>query len=478
MNDTLWILTEERPKQEVLRKIALIIAQDYDISVDFSQKISFSPVFEEYFQFTYEVKGIFFDKDFVSNIKLKIISGSSSFVDYLVYKQLEEPISQDEPIYAIEETKTDDSESRNTGVFQRITKFVYVDYYYPNCHKIMLYNLQVKQKEIATATNTFGNRLLLTLNVRLEGKAFDESLDRFSSIEELIEEREKVRKPPKGNVPIQIIKKDNAIQVSGRLVKSKSLSHDPNIGALSGITAVLRELGYQGSIELVLHGLTQEMLKPNNKFMRIVDRLSLTFDGLSVPTDIKWPKEYWKYEKSSEKIGSIFVHLMVESYTRGYSLFENHAGCEKGYFLCDDSTVIPIEKYKDRDLYKKGDTSQIIHIPDLVLLDPENEEIINIEAKQSKYVLDGIKELKNFDAFEEGYIKKYYPSYSIIRAVVLYGDTNDNLSESEVCFLLNSQGMISYRGNILLLDRSMRRMFTSLGKKNVVYQTPNLNIFS
>ena len=31
-----------------------------------------------------------------------------------------------EPIYAIEETKTDDKESRNTGVYQRCSKFIFI----------------------------------------------------------------------------------------------------------------------------------------------------------------------------------------------------------------------------------------------------------------------------------------------------------------------------------------------------------------
>ena len=52
----------------------------------------------------------------------------------IVFYQNHEPKTSDTPIYAIEETKTDDSESRNTGIFQRASKFVYIEYYYPNIH--------------------------------------------------------------------------------------------------------------------------------------------------------------------------------------------------------------------------------------------------------------------------------------------------------------------------------------------------------
>jgi hypothetical protein len=37
-------------------------------------------------------------------------------MDFLVFYQNDEPKITDKPIYAIEETKTDDGESRNTGV--------------------------------------------------------------------------------------------------------------------------------------------------------------------------------------------------------------------------------------------------------------------------------------------------------------------------------------------------------------------------
>jgi len=49
--------------------------------------------------------------------------------------QIDEPDQNSKPLYAIEETKTDDSESRNTGVYQRSSKFVYVEFYYPGVKK-------------------------------------------------------------------------------------------------------------------------------------------------------------------------------------------------------------------------------------------------------------------------------------------------------------------------------------------------------
>lgn len=214
---------------------------------------------DKIFTFSYEVKGL--DSQVVNQIFIKIVSGYSSFVDFLIFYQDEEPTLNDIPIYAVEETKTDDSESRNTGVYQRASKFIYIEYYYPNIKKIMLYSLQINQKEEATLTNIFGTRCLLTLGVEILGKKLDpEIMVPFTSIEEVIQAKNLMRQPPKGNTPINIYKNKNKIQVSGRLFKSGGLAHDPNIGSLSLICATLRFLGWQDDLEITLHGLSQSHL--------------------------------------------------------------------------------------------------------------------------------------------------------------------------------------------------------------------------
>src|SRR5690606_12240331 len=138
--------------------------------------------------------------------------------------------------------KTDDKESRNTGVYQRCSKFVFIESYYPNTKKIMLYNLQIEQNEKPTETYIFGTKLLLTLGIEILGKKLDDNIfTPFKSIDEIIKLKDNMRKAPKGNVPILLTKSQNKIEISGRLFKSGRLSHDPNIGALSIISAVLRK---------------------------------------------------------------------------------------------------------------------------------------------------------------------------------------------------------------------------------------------
>ena len=438
----LWILTEERPKVEVLQMIFEYFAKDQRCGF-FGDSIRIIPILNpnKTFSFTYEVIGFKCAK--VDHVFIKTVSGSSSFTDFLIFYQEKQPIVSDTPLYAIEETKTDDKESRNTGVYQRCSKFVFIQNFYQKTKLIMLYALQVGQKAEPTETYIFGTRMLMTLGVEILGKVLDPKVFKpFTSIDELIESKASMRKAPAGNVPISITKvDDNLIQVSGRLYKSGGLSHDPNIGALSIICAVLRKLGWKGSIVITRHGLQQSHVGTNNKFVQIANVLRIELDGLIVP-HATLPNNYWHYEIQGEKLGTIFIHICVENFTTGYSIFENHAGCEKGYFLTPTGDHIALEKYSDRDAYKAGDKDAIVFIPDLVLLDVDEAEVITIEGKKYANKRKGIEELNNYNSFDKKYLKKYYPKFKIVRTVVLYGSNNEFEFDVQVGFLLNERGKL------------------------------------
>jgi hypothetical protein len=133
--------------------------------------------------------------------------------------------------------------------------------------------------------------------------------------------------------------------------------------------------------------------------------------------------------------------LIIENFTQGFSIYENHAGCERGYFYTSTGEPIVVGKYIDKEKYKSGNKSQIIHIPDLVIADFERLTIVNIEGKKEENVQQGIKELDNFDAFENLYVKKYYSEYkTILRTVVLYGSNKEEIEQIEVSFMLNNKG--------------------------------------
>lgn len=439
----IWLLSEERPKNNIIQKIVEKFAADRHLDFKVDSKIRILPILKDKtFMFVYEVVGVTCQN--VNKIFIKLASGNSSFVDYLLFYEDKEPVFESAPLYAIEETKTDDSESRNTGVYQRCSKFVFVDFYYPGIKKIMLYNLQVPQKQKATETNIFGTRMLLTVGVEIMGKIMDDkTMKPFKSLEEMIAYKDSMKKAHKGNVPIQINVKSNRINISGKLFKSGGLSYDPNIGALTIIALCIRKWESSKDIFITHHGLKQKHVGSRNKFILIANKLGIKLENLKVPVAAVHD-HYWHYESKQEKIGTIFVHLLVENFTNSKSIYENHGGCERGYFIKPDGRAVVIKKYKEgkRDQYKGGDKEVVINLPDLVIYDGKRKEVISIEGKTYKNKRAGIAELKNYKYIENKIIKPDYHPKKLTRSVVLYGSTQRKIKESKVGFLLNERGEI------------------------------------
>jgi hypothetical protein len=437
----LWILTEERPKKKVIVTILEKYLQDRNISC-FVDNIRIIPIFKNnMFSFKYEVIG--FKTPKINNIYIKIISGKSSFVDYLVFESIEPPKQCMTPVYAIEETKTDDKESRNTGVYQRCSKFIYVDFFYPNIPKIMLYNLQIEQKKEATLTYIFGTKMLKTLGVKILGKKGinDIKYHAFTNINELIKLKNSMPNTKNG-VSVKLIKRENSIEISAKLEKAGRLASDPSIGMTTIMSACLRKLGWKKDIIITQHNLpNQKSVGKNNKFIQIANKLNIKLQGLDVPT-VTQNISYWEYDRTGEKIGTIFLDIVVDEFSNGFTIYHNHAGCERGYFLTQDGQKLVIGKYTDREAYKAGDKSQIINLPDLVLRDEDEKEIINIEGEMYKNAKAGILQLEGFDAFEAYYISKYYPQYTITRTVVLYGSQDTKKPIGKISFVLTTEGKI------------------------------------
>lgn len=464
MKKTLWILSEERPKIAAIGFVLEKFAKDQGIA-SFIDTLRVVPVDNETgdFSFWYEVLG--YKTSQVEKVLLKIISGKSSFIDFLVFFQEQEPKEGERPLFMVEETKTDDEESRNTGVFQRCSKFVYAELHYPNMDLNMYYNLKVEQSASQTDTNIFGTRCLRSLGVKIGGKKVDKVLNTpFVTLQEMIDFKSGMRRPPAGNVPIDINIVDKELHISGRLLKSGGLSHDPNIGALTLIASTARKLGWKGRIVVTKHGLSQSHIQPRNKFVRIASAIQIDLEGLEMPKS-ELELSYWHYNTTGEKLATIFVHLVVENFTNGMSIFENHAGSEKGYFVTADKSYLALEKYVPGVVPRKS-----IDIPDLILLDVERKQVLNIEGKTFDNMDLGIRTLDNYDDIERLYIKKYYPGFEIHRSVVLYGSSNDSIEPIQVSFLLNREGK-------MILGIEAPALIREAFKNLSAYWSKSLNVF-
>ena len=439
----LWILTEERPKKEVIITILEKYLKDKNIAC-FIDTIRIIPILKNnIFTFKYEVIG--FKTPKLENIFIKTISSASntrnlkksSFVDFLIFESINEPNQKDMPMYAIEETKTDDKESRNMGVYQRCSKFVYIEFFYPNISKVMLYNLQIEQKKEATLTYIFGTKMLKTLGIEILGKQgiSDKKYDAFENIDELIELKNTMPETKNG-VSVKLTKTEDSIEISAKLENNGRLASDPSIGMTTIISACLRKLGWSKDIIITKHNLpNQKSVGKNNKFIQIANQINIKLQGLEVPKVI--PNNiYWQYETTGEKIGTIFLDIVVDEFSNGFTIYHNHAGAERGYFLTEQGDKLAVKKHK------AGNKSEIIALPDLVLKDEEEKLIINIEGEMYENAQNGIKQLKGFDAFEKLYISNYYPEYDITRTVVLYGSEDIEKPIGKISFILTTKGKI------------------------------------
>ena len=115
--DHLWLLTEERPKPSVVLQIIKMYCKDFDDRITLHNEIKILPHIKDgVFQFVYEVEGLKVSK--ADTIFIKTVSGNSSFLDFLLFKQERAPAegrNSDHLIMAIEETKTSDDQSLFTS---------------------------------------------------------------------------------------------------------------------------------------------------------------------------------------------------------------------------------------------------------------------------------------------------------------------------------------------------------------------------
>ncbi len=455
-----FILTEEKPKASVIKQLFDIYHDDFGVNYSILAPITIKPIFiKNKFTFDYNVEGI--KVDGIENIFIKTVSGESSFLDFLFYVQNNAPLEgskTEEPLFAVEETKTSGAESRNTNAYQRGTKFIYFRHFFPAVPAYMLYNDELSEGENKTPTDTevFGTRTLMTLGVKYVGKKMFSKYVPFRSLDELIDSKNSMDPPPAGNTPVRITKESNRICISGTLskpVEKGNIGHDPNIGCLSMISAAIRSLGWKKDIVITQSKVKQSYIdgaKVINKFLYVCELLNLKIDGVVLKT-YQLPDKYWHYERSSEKMASILFHVSCE-YIGLFEVYQNHAGCERGYFKPATGELITIPKYCGED--SSGVTIALedkntpcvnkrnLLIPDVIMRDESRKIIYLIEGKKLSTIKEGLAEIKLYDDIENLYVKKYFSGYTIKRYLTIFGGNYSTLVNNEILLYLADDGTV------------------------------------
>lgn len=427
------MLTEERPKINVIKSLINKFYDDYNLK-KIIKEVKIKPIFKDKkFQFNYIIEGIQLDSF------LKLVEGNAgSFLDHLIFYQENEPIYTDRPLYVVEETKTTPSESRNVSVYQRLTKFVFIDLFenLSQSKKIMFYNIRLTYSTIPK-TFVFGIKLMKTLGIEIMGvDVNDKKYVEFKNLSDLIKIKNSFSTKRKDNIPIYISKPtDNRISISSKLVKANRLGHDPNIGTVTSLAKIIKKLCPSiQSIVITKHGLSQNMINnTSNKFIKLALSLGITLEGLIIKPIQTEYNQYWKYSDKGEKIVSILFHLILED-NKIKVIYENHAGSEQGYFEFESGKLESIPKK--------------IHKPDLIFINEDEKKIYIIEAEKSKNVFVdkmGISQLTLFNEIENKYCKQY-KNYECIKFVICFGDdvTQLQLNTNPILFQLKFDGTLMF----------------------------------
>ena len=441
----LWILTEERPKASDIATILVKTADKLGFSANMGD-IWFDPNFHgDIFSHQFTVMGAKITN--IQGIYIKIVSSSSSFVDCLVFHQDEVPKPSqvlNNCIFAIEETKTNTYQSRNTAMGQRSCKFNFLEHYWLNGNQkftpVMFFTS--KQAKSDNDSVAFVNRMLLHLNSGIEfwGKD-DANFKKFGNLEEFLNEKNRISSSNnrKNDTPIFVKKVDNVIFIQALLANPNNtrenytgrIQHDPNMGQVPMIARTIRSLGWTGEIIVTGHQVLQDRISHRgNKLTALADKIGFELQGIKLPKTSFSPK-YWNYEFNKEKVASILAQVILEN--NGLkTIFDNHGGCEKSFFQAPGGLEIPIPKSYS---YRGG------KIPDLVVVDFKKKIIYSFEGKKQQNAQDGIKEIYGFGLFEKEFLNNYYPGFKLQRGLILNGGTK-LIEPTYVKFQLLDSGVI------------------------------------
>ena len=344
------------------------------------------------------------------NVVIILVKGSGSFVDYIVYDK-ENPDETTVPLLLMESTKTTDSESRNTAINQRFTKFAVAKQRYPTTPLILYYNTEQVNN---TATSLFGRRLLTTFGVNaydVKGKNLLGDSPPFTSVDEIMKEKNAF-KEKKGNVSVKItLTAPHTYTISAKLSKGKNtaICHDPNKGLITGIASAIYSLDKEAKFIVTNHCVAVDLIKKTtDKFWYANSAYDLKLEGCDVSSKgIICPTSYWTRDSKSEKASTINYQNYMEK--NGWTtIYHNHSSSARSYFTDSEGNEHQVPKN--------------FTLPDVVMV---NKETLCVQVCEGKILKDcflGVKQLENLTNFLT-YLETHYLGYTIQCGLCLYGNS-------------------------------------------------------
>ena len=461
-NNNIYILTEESISIVEISKILKELSIKKNIEIKFKDLKIIPTILNN--RFYHEYKAYNFTSNQVKEIYIYGVGAPSKspFVDFLVYFQASKPSPEqlfENCVFAIEATKTNNNDSRNTSLGQRAGKFVHLNYYLEN-KKYNTTPIMFKTHEQKDDTDSvrFIGKLLNHLPVKTEfWGTKDFSYPKFESLDDLSTEKNNIadKNDRTNDTPIYIRRELNKIKVSGRLSNPGStgskkdnytgkIGHDPNQGQLAIIAKSIRNFSATEKIIINDHDLiSKEVLKQNNKFIKFANYIDFEIDGCEIQKST-FNETYFQYlTKNNEKIASILAQVILVN--KGMkTIFENHGGCEKSFIYLDLINKDVEIKYKE---FPKNYSQGKRKIPDLIMLDEQTKTIYLYEGKQSKTKHKGLEEIEYYNDLENDILAKYYPNYTFKRRLIIEGGKKDD--NSIITFQLDEDNFVIIKDEFL-----------------------------
>jgi hypothetical protein len=432
------VLTEEIPNIDEIRLMFKMIGETIPMSLsndDIIPKITTDSQGKKNFEgiWILEVDDLF--------VTINLFKGKTSCVDYMLFNSDTDLLIGDagEALVILESTKTSDTASRNTSVYQRITKFTTFDTLYPNFKgKKVMFWCNSSWKEHLTPTANFGFRLMDTLDISMytlkNGSLVNikdvYELSPYTSCDEIITSKNSIPEK-KGNCSIRLSRENNNIYLSLKLDKGNGklsgvISHDPNVGFLSGVINAIEKISKNSLFNYVIkdHNIKQEFS---------INLINIEFDGCIIKKRPELPKNYFILERSmTEKLATILYDQVSSNKT----IFSNHGGCALTYIKDMNNDTITVGQKMPR--------------PDIVFRNDELKEIEIIEGKLEKELRKGIKQLSDahLGKFIEK-LKEMYPGYTIKKGLCITINDIDCINrysniEFPVKFALDNKGFFTH----------------------------------
>ena len=446
MAQAFTVLTEEYPNiDEIKLMLSMIgvnmpdsISNDYiipNITSDTEGKKRFKGVW------TLEVDDLL--------ITIKLFKGKTSSVDYMLFNKDVDLTrgNATEALVILESTKTSDNASRNTAVYQRITKFTTFDTMYPDFKgiKVMFWCNSI-WKDKLTQTAIVGFRLMETLNINMyslnKGSLINikekYEISPYECCDDIIVSKNAIPEK-KGNESIRLYRVDNDIYISLKLDKGSGkssgiISHDPNVGFLAAIINAFENVTKKPNHNKYIiknHNIKQNYFDkcPKSKLWYSINDINIVFEGCTIKKSPALPSQYFEIESAmTEKIATILYDYVSPNKT----IFSNHGGCALTCIKGHNDAILSVGQKMPR--------------PDIVFRNDERKEIEIIEGKLEKELGKGIKQLSNthLEEFIEQ-LNKLYPDYTIKKGLCITINSIDCIDkyknlEFPVKFAIDNEG--------------------------------------